>query len=214
MEKPFPISEVFVSIQGEGIWLGAPSVFVRVAGCNLDCGWCDTPRAKDICTSGKSSVNDVLEKIRAFAVEHVVITGGEPALYANELVFLCSELRSLRKKITVETNSTIFVDCNPHLLSLSPKLHAWKEEVVKQYLSCDCLKQIKIVVGTTDEAGEAIKRVAGLNIERGNIFLMPKAANRKEHNQIAEWLIPFCCENSIRFGARLQTMLWDNAEGR
>ena len=110
------INEIFLSVQGEGIYTGIPSVFVRVAGCNLNCPWCDSAYAKPQEAGTEMSVSSIIDEVQKYDVEHVVITGGEPTIYPEELVLLCSELNSLNKKITIETNSTIFVECNPHLL--------------------------------------------------------------------------------------------------
>jgi len=142
------INEIFLSVQGEGIYTGVPSVFVRVAGCNLNCPWCDSAYAKS----------------------------DESGTEAEELKDLCGKLNSLRKKITIETNSTIYVDCNPHLLSLSPKLYqGWDEDILKKNLSKNCDIQIKIVVDSIEEAVDALKRIEKFNIEKEKIFLMPNA---------------------------------------
>ena len=218
------IAEIFCSVQGEGIYSGIPSVFVRVAGCNLDCSFCDTSFAKNISKADKMSVENVLAEIKKYNVEHVVITGGEPTLYPKELVFLCNKLSVLNKKVTIETNSTIFVDCNSTLLkggkgdlllSLSPKLKNWNEEVLEKNLSLNCKNQIKIVVGNVDEARVAVAKSKNLkNLKNENVFLMPQADSKEKHDDLSEWLVPFCCQNNVRFGARLQIMLWGNVMGK
>ena len=70
------------------------------------------------------------------------------------------------------------------------------------------------MVENIEEANEAIQKVECLNIKKENFFLMPQADSKEKHSKASEWLIPFCCENSIRFGARLQTMLWGNEKGK
>jgi len=209
------INEIFLSVQGEGIYTGVPSVFVRVAGCNLNCPWCDSAYAKSDESGTETSISSLLEKIKKYNVEHVVITGGEPTIYADELKILCKNLIASNKKITIETNSTIYVDCNPHLLSLSPKLYqGWDEEILKKNLSKNCDKQIKIVVDSIEEAVDALKRTEKFNIEKEKIFLMPNAATRDKHIRGAAWLVPFCCKNNVRFGGRLQTLLWNSERGK
>ena len=209
------INEIFLSVQGEGIYTGVPSIFIRVAGCNLNCPWCDTAYAKSAKDGIKMSTSSILNKVKKYNVEHVVITGGEPTIYLEELKVLCSELNSLNKKITIETNSTIYVDCNPHLLSLSPKLYqGWNEEIIKENINKNCDTQIKIVVDSIDEASDALKRIEKFNIEKDKIFLMPNADSRNKHIRGAAWLVPFCCNNNVRFGGRLQTLLWNNERGR
>jgi 7-carboxy-7-deazaguanine synthase len=209
------INEIFLSVQGEGLYTGVPSVFVRVAGCNLNCPWCDSAYAKSDESGTEISNSSLLEKIRDYNVEHVVITGGEPTIYAEELKILCDKLNSFGKKITIETNSTIYVDCNPHLLSLSPKLYqGWDEEILKKNLSKNCDIQIKIVVDSIEEAVDALKRIEKFNIEKEKIFLMPNAITRDKHIRGAAWLVPFCCKNNVRFGGRLQTLLWNSERGK
>ena len=216
------IDELFVSVQGEGMWLGMPAVFVRVAGCNLDCHWCDTPRAKSAAQAEARSVADIVDAVRAHALSHVVITGGEPTIYAEKLPALCAALREHQRIITLETNATRFVACDADLYSLSPKSPAsqasaaesWNDAVIRQYLAQRRAWQIKLVVGSRDEAEEALARLKALDIGRTHVFLMPQARTREEHVQCAEWLVPFCCATGCRFGARLQTLLWNNTPGR
>ena len=209
------INEIFLSVQGEGLYTGVPSVFVRVAGCNLNCPWCDSAYAKSDESGTEIPTSSLLEKIREYNVEHVVITGGEPTIYADDLKVLCKDLIALNKKITIETNSTIYVDCNPHLLSLSPKLYqGWDEEIIKKNLSKNCDIQIKIVVDSIEEAVDALKRIEKFNIEKEKIFLMPNAVTRDKHIRGAAWLVPFCCKNNVRFGGRLQTLLWNSEKGK
>ncbi len=209
------INEMFLSVQGEGIYTGIPSMFIRVAGCNLNCPWCDSAYAKSQEDGNETSISSIVDEVKKHDVEHVVITGGEPTIYPEELKVLCNELNSLNKKITIETNSTLFVDCNPHLLSLSPKLYlGWEEEIIKKNLSKKCKIQIKIVVDSIEEALDAIKRIENFDIKKENVFLMPNAATREKHIRGAAWLVPFCCNNNVRFGGRLQTLLWNSEHGR
>lgn len=98
----FPIIEIFSSIQGEGCKLGKPANFIRFAGCNLKCVWCDTDwsRAKE----GNLSIEQIIERIDP-TVELVVLTGGEP-LIQKDLILLIEELIRRQHKIAIETNGT------------------------------------------------------------------------------------------------------------
>ncbi|MFP4609333.1 MAG: 7-carboxy-7-deazaguanine synthase QueE, partial [Candidatus Aenigmatarchaeota archaeon] len=69
------IVEIFHSLQGEGNNIGKPTVFIRTAGCNLRCGWCDTRYAWD--GGEKMSVQEILERVKRFDTQQVCITGGE-----------------------------------------------------------------------------------------------------------------------------------------
>ena len=80
------VSEIFRSLQGEGKNQGRPCTFIRLAGCNLRCAWCDTPYARE---GGKEmSVAQILDLIWLQNGKHICITGGEPLLWAEEVLEL------------------------------------------------------------------------------------------------------------------------------
>ncbi|HEY1727069.1 MAG TPA: 7-carboxy-7-deazaguanine synthase QueE [Candidatus Baltobacteraceae bacterium] len=113
--------EIFYSLQGEGSYAGTPAVFVRLAGCNLSCGFCDT----DYALRFLSSVDDVVGRVREIGGDcpMVVITGGEP-FAQRETLALISALRTAGKRVHVESNGTIPVDADlpsDVWLTVSPK---------------------------------------------------------------------------------------------
>ena len=116
------ISEIFYSIQGEGVLTGVPSVFVRTSGCNLRCNWCDTPYASWNPEGEQRSVAQVLAEIQNHPAKHVVLTGGEPMI-AKDIAVLAKAIRTIGHHITIETAATVMpegIACD--LASLSPKL--------------------------------------------------------------------------------------------
>ena len=150
-----PIIELFTSIQGEGLYAGVPSVFVRVTGCNLRCIFknsiCDTPYSSFNPEKPKFTVKDVAKEfIGQLKVEHLVITGGEPTLYdldgfLEELYdILDKEVGSdyaYNIKVTIETNGTNEISKrllnDLDLISVSPKLSTScpsEEEIEKKTL--------------------------------------------------------------------------------
>ena len=70
------INEIFYSLQGEGRFTGVPAVFVRLAGCNLRCPFCDT----DFTSVTETSAADIVREVKRYPARHVVLTGGEPTL--------------------------------------------------------------------------------------------------------------------------------------
>jgi 7-carboxy-7-deazaguanine synthase len=99
------VAEVFRSLQGEGRNQGHITTFVRLAGCNLDCRWCDTRYAR---SGGEERTREeVLEVVHALGCHRVCITGGEPLLQGGELVPLLSALHEEGYGIEIETNGTI-----------------------------------------------------------------------------------------------------------
>ena len=98
--EQYPIMEIFDSIQGEGSWLGIPATFIRFAGCNLRCEWCDTKNSWQ--QGSMMTVEAILDQVYKSSI---IITGGEPTLC--ELGPLIDALRAREKvKIAIETNGT------------------------------------------------------------------------------------------------------------
>lgn len=133
-----PVVEIFTSIQGEGKYVGEPSIFVRVSGCNLRCIFkdsiCDTPYTsfkpeQAIWKTMDDLVSAFKEEQQKYpSVKHVVITGGEPLLYKKDLEEFLGRIWNNDMIITIETNGTKPI-LNPlsgkfriDLYSVSPKL--------------------------------------------------------------------------------------------
>jgi 7-carboxy-7-deazaguanine synthase len=99
------IAEIFQSIQGEGKNQGKPCLFIRLAGCNLHCRWCDTAYAQ---TGGTSmSIDTILERVLRLNRSYVCFTGGEPLLQSYELEQLAAMLHQRGTAIDIETNGTV-----------------------------------------------------------------------------------------------------------
>ncbi|MDP9025087.1 MAG: 7-carboxy-7-deazaguanine synthase QueE [Candidatus Eremiobacteraeota bacterium] len=113
------LSEIFYSIQGEGTWAGTPAVFVRMAGCNLACNFCDT----DYSLKFMRPVAAVVDMVRVAGGDcpMVILTGGEPLAQADVLA-LIDALRVDGRRVHVESNGTIFTDLPDDVwLCVSPK---------------------------------------------------------------------------------------------
>ena len=99
------IAEIFRSLQGEGKNQGKPCLFIRLAGCNLHCRWCDTAYAR----SGGTELNldIILEQVWRVNPSYVCITGGEPLQQADELEPLLVSLHKRGTTVDIETNGTL-----------------------------------------------------------------------------------------------------------
>ncbi|HII75590.1 MAG TPA: radical SAM protein [Methanolinea sp.] len=99
------VSEIFRSIQGEGIRQGRPCTFIRFAGCNLNCSWCDTPQAR---IGGREmDAGEINARVRELGGTYLCITGGEPLLQGAPLLSLLSSFHSSGYMIDIETNGTL-----------------------------------------------------------------------------------------------------------
>jgi 7-carboxy-7-deazaguanine synthase len=113
------LAEIFYSVQGEGTWTGTPAVFVRLAGCNLSCAFCDTDYALKFFASPAQIVARVREE--GGSCPMVVLTGGEP-LAQRESAALIGALRADGRRVHVESNGTIPTELPADVwLTVSPK---------------------------------------------------------------------------------------------
>lgn len=102
------VAEIYESIDGEGRHAGKLSTFLRLAGCNLSCPWCDTKEWQDGSKGASMTSDDVLERIYRLGTRHLTITGGEPLL--QEDVFeLVRQVVSQNISVCIETNGSVFI---------------------------------------------------------------------------------------------------------
>lgn len=94
------VNEIFYSLQGEGYWTGTPAVFIRFSGCNLKCPFCDTNHQPYI----EMTEEEIMDEVKKYPADLVVITGGEPALQLNNKMI--DLLHNAEKMVAVETNGT------------------------------------------------------------------------------------------------------------
>lgn len=216
------ISEIFQSVQGEGLLTGTPSVFVRTSGCNLRCWFCDTPYTSWRAEGRSLGVDEMIARVRRFDVRHVVLTGGEPLLQA-ESVQLCETLHAEGLHITVETAGTCFLHVACDLMSISPKLAGstpsteqagwWRERHEQRRHAPDVVRrliaehpyQIKFVIDRPDDLEEVAAYLGEVHqIDRHRVWLMPQGTEPRGLQQIASWLQDYCAENGFRFCPRRQ----------
>jgi 7-carboxy-7-deazaguanine synthase len=191
------VAELFRSVQGEGLWAGTPSVFVRTSGCNLRCAWCDTPYASWSPEGPLVALGEIVARVVAIAdsARHVVLTGGEPLL-SETIVPLSRALKAEGFTITVETAGTLFREVACDLMSVSPKLanstpgaeSGWRERHEARRLDVAVLArllgaypyQLKFVVGD-DVAGDVAEIESLLSrlarVEPSRVLLMPEGTS-------------------------------------
>jgi organic radical activating enzyme len=101
-DQGLPIMEHFFTIQGEGTYSGRAAYFVRLAGCDIGCVWCDVKESWDSELHPILGIDYLVSEIKKTTVDFVVITGGEPALY--DLTFLIKKLKILKIDVAIETS--------------------------------------------------------------------------------------------------------------
>jgi len=98
------ISEIFFSIQGEGVEIGLPTVFVRLFACDLRCTWCDSMYAVEGTDFKEMAIEDVRAEIERYSCKRVCFTGGEPLIQQKELEILAKDLVHYGYEIILETS--------------------------------------------------------------------------------------------------------------
>ena len=222
------ISETFSSIQGEGQWLGVPSIFLRLSGCNLRCSWCDTPYASWNAEGRETTMEELLTEFKKWPnVKHLVITGGEPFIFP-ELPEWVSHFKDLGYVITIETAGTIWRATQADLISISPKLKnstpdchehpKISQRHEKSRINLEALanfiqqhnSQLKFVLEENDGLTEVYELLESLpTIAKENIYLMPQTQD-KDYSKVMQSLIDIAMENGFRVTPRLQIAIWGN----
>jgi len=157
------IVEVFSSWQGEGRWTGHAMTFIRLAGCNLRCHWCDQPEASyaERIVAQQMTENSIITKVEALAPKRVCVTGGEPLLQDVEKLFKLLTARGY--KLHLETNGTMYSDLPWDWVTVSPKSNGVPDEHMY-----DRADELKFIV---DEHFNPALVVA--NAQRSQIYLQP-----------------------------------------
>jgi len=225
------IAEIFRSVQGEGVLTGTASVFVRASGCNLRCGFCDTPYTSWEPEGKEMAVEAILQEVAGHDCRHVVITGGEPMLFA-ELVPLTEALRRAGHHLTIETAGTRYLPVACDLMSISPKLSNstppaerdpnWRRrheaarhvpEVI-QRLTAEYEYQLKFVIDRATDCEEVETYLADFpRIDRRRVLLMPQGITVEELATRGEWLEPLCAERGFGFCPRRQIEWFGHRRG-
>lgn len=229
------IQERFISLQGEGSLVGVPSSFIRVAGCNLRCAWCDSPATSWAPAGERASLDDLLAFCAA-GPRHVVLTGGEPLLF-KEVATLARRLRAAGHHVTVESAGTLLLaDLECDLLSLSPKLaHStpaardpvWAERHERRRLVRPVLArllaafawQLKFVVrpaALDADLAELTALLHELGVGAGDhsrVFLMPECTDSEGLRAAYRALLPVCLTRGFRLGERLHIHMFGHTPG-
>lgn len=223
--------EIFASLQGEGHSCGRPSVFLRLAFCNLSCAWCDTRYTWDWQIYDQQqevmemSLAEVEQALGTLEGDNLVVTGGEPLLQQQALAVLLRRQKAKGFRVEIETNGTIAPEHNLEGIvdqwNVSPKLSNC-EEPERRRLVDNVLRvfrenpkaYFKFVIQCGDDLNEVEMLVRRLRLPRSRSYLMPEAADAKTLEKRSKWLVEHCNKMGFSFSPRLHIEMWDGMRGR
>lgn len=216
------VSEIFKSIEGEGIRMGQAAVFVRLHGCNLRCSYCDSMYAVEGPDFKQMGVGEVLAAVEAYrnesGIKCVTLTGGEPLIHEGVgelLTAFCDD----GFEVNVETNGT--VPCEWRLPGLFYTMD-WKckssgmsaRMKMENIISLGKNDVLKFVVGSVEDLLEAEGVVARLSLtspdNMPHIFISP-VWGELTNEQIVNWMVSskVMTQNNARFQVQLHKIVWD-----
>lgn len=164
--EKYPIMEHFFTIQGEGTYSGRAAYFIRIAGCDVGCVWCDVKESWDKDQHTTMTIKEIIEKVTESKTDFVVITGGEPAMY--DLRPLVDQLKSLGITIAIETSGCYPLQGDVDWYCFSPK--KFKAPCDEAYLRANELKVIINHPSDLDWANKHAEKV----LDSCQLFLQPE----------------------------------------
>lgn len=241
------ISELFYSIQGEGKRTGSPSFFIRINFCNLRCKFssgnlCDTAYTSwfpdDKKNLGEVEIDFIVDEYKKISSRDVVITGGEPTMYPEELEVLCKKLKEVNKNVfnTIETNGTAIGEFVKYidLISISPKLSSsvpYETEFEKMhqknrinmaaFKKYNSLKeegkidiQWKFVFTNIKDIEEILELQTQIGFDNADIYLMPEGITEEDLQKNRLITIDACKKFNINYTDRIHILAWGKERGK
>ena len=208
------VIETFKSVQGESTHAGKVCFFIRLAGCNLRCNYCDTTYAW---TGGEMrSVDELVSLALEANCDTVEITGGEPLMQA-ETPLLAEKLLDAGKTVLIETNGSLdfSVISNRCCRIVDCKLPGSGMAEKNCYAAYDHLTgrdEVKFVVSSREDFDFALDiiRKYDLTGKTGNLLFSP-VWNRVEPAQLAQWVVD--CGLPVRMQIQMHKVLWGDKRG-
>jgi organic radical activating enzyme len=164
--KALPVMEHFYTIQGEGMHSGTAAYFIRLAGCDVGCHWCDVKESWDANMHSEMKVELIVKNTKQSKAPIAVITGGEPAMY--DLTELTKALKKAGRKVHMETSGAYPIKGTFDWICVSPKK---RKPPVKQAIAK--ANELKVVIYNKDDISWAEKNAA-LVSKKCKLLLQPE----------------------------------------
>lgn len=202
------VNEIFFSIQGESSFAGLPCLFIRLAGCNLRCSYCDTRYAYE---EGKDmALEEILSRVEASKCRRVMITGGEPLTQENVYPLMRLLLDS-GCIVLLETNGTISLSkVDRRVIKIMdlkcPSSGQSHENLFENLAHLDEKDEIKFVIGDRADYQWAKEVVENYGLERKHKVLFSTVFGAIEPKTLVSWILEDGLD--VRFQLQLQKQIW------
>jgi 7-carboxy-7-deazaguanine synthase len=216
----YRVSEVFLSLQGEGPSAGTPAHFVRLQGCTVGCHWCDTKYAWEAAGGEARPAERIWSEARALGdAPLLVVTGGEPLEHAD-LGALLTQALERWPRVEVETSGIaapplshprLFYNVSPKLPSATPRwADSWRWTAA---WAAEPRATFKIVVGEPPDPEDAMRMIDQHGLPRERVMLMPEGITDDRVRAHATTLAELCRTHGFRMSPRLHLWLWGAKRG-
>jgi 7-carboxy-7-deazaguanine synthase len=208
------ITEIFYSLQGESRTVGLPTVFVRLTGCPLRCGYCDTEYA--FYGGEKMEIDDIVAQVASYKPRYVCVTGGEPLAQPN-CIPLLSAICDLGVEVSLETSGAMDISkVDPRVVRVMDlKTPGSGEEKKNRYSNIELLQpkdQLKFVICHREDYDWAVDKLSEYQLaDRCEVLFSPIHGELKPAD-LADWIV---ADNlPVRMQLQLHKYLWGDEQGR
>ncbi len=222
-EGTIQLSEVFTSVQGEGIYTGIPMLFIRFQGCSLGCTWCDSKYTWSP-KGGREWTWESLEKVikttRDEGIGWACVTGGEPLEYPEDLYKILYKLSESKYAVEVETSGLVPIPDNLRRLVTSwvvdlktPGSGVLKEPVLEDLERLMWGDQLKCVVTNSADL-QYVHYALKLHPTPANILISPVFTDQGTLDpELAQKCAAFCVEDGYRLSLQTHKFIWGMKRG-
>lgn len=215
------VNEIFETIQGEGVYTGVPSIFLRLQGCPVGCAWCDTKHTWEVEACGQVALVDVINKKQDsntwsnttisdliiyfqshWTAKHVVITGGEPCIY--DLTDLTTQLEQNGFSCQIETSGTFEVKASSDTwVTVSPKINM-KGGFKILSSAVGRANEVKHPVGTEKDIENLVKMLSENDTKKDVVIALQPISQKPRATELC---IQHCIANNWRLSIQTHKYL-------
>ncbi len=214
-ETVLRVTEIFCSLQGESRSVGFPTAFIRLTGCPLRCGYCDTAYA--FRGGEEMSLSTIIARVAEFGMEYVTVTGGEPLAQANVLSLLTGLCDAGFGNVSLETSGALDIsDVDQRVIKVmdlktpgSGEMESNRYDNIQYLNSKD---QVKFVLCDRADYGWAKQCVAKYELLSRCEVLFSPVTSLLEPATLADWILED--RLTVRFQLQLHKVLWGNEPGK